>query len=171
MRRLLLCMTALATLAAQIAQTEPAEAQEMQCLTPQERAVFDIQALRSEVMVLATGCSDDAAYNAFIERYRPELMANERAIDAWFKQHFGRGAQTAHDSFVTDLANAHSDAGSKLGSEFCPRNGMIFQEVMALQRSSELPAFAAGQDLMPASINVCSEVPERGRTRKIADRK
>ena len=152
MRRLLLCMTALATLAAQSAQ-----AQKLQCLTSQDRAVFDVQALRSEVMVLATGCSDDSQYNAFIERYRPELMANERSIDAWFKKHFGRGAQAAHDRFVTDLANAHSDAGSKLGSEFCPRNGMIFQEVMALPQLSQLPAFAAGQDLMPPSVSLCDE--------------
>jgi hypothetical protein len=166
MRRLLLCMTALATLASQ-----SAGAQTMQCLTPQDRATFEIQALRSEVMVLATGCSDDAQYNAFIERYRPELMANEHAIDVWFKQHFGRGAQAAHDRFVTDLANAHSDAGSKLGSEFCPRNGMIFQEVMALRRSSELPAFAAGQDLMPPSISVCHEEVGRPRARKVADKR
>lgn len=152
MRRLFLCMTALATFAAQTA-----SAQTLQCLTPHDRATFDVQALRSEVMVLATGCSDDSQYNAFIERYRPELMANEHEIDAWFKRHYGRGAQAAHDRFVTDLANAHSDDGSKLGTEFCPRNGLIFQEVMALPHSSELPAFAAGQNLIPSSMSLCHE--------------
>ena len=166
MRRLVLCMTAFATLAAQQAQ-----AQTMSCLSPAERGMFQVQALRSETMVLATGCSDDAQYNAFIERYRPELMANEHAIDAWFKKHFGFHAQAEHDRFVTDLANAHSQAGTRLGSEFCPRNGMIFQEVMALQRGSELPAFAAGQDLMPASMNVCREEVAQAPARKAIRRR
>ncbi len=163
MRRLLLCMTALATFTAQQAQ-----AQSMSCLTPTERGMFELQALRSEVMVLATGCSYDTAYNAFIERYRPELMANERDVSAWFKRHYGAHGQAAHDEFVTDLANAHSDEGTRLGSEFCPHNGMIFGEVMALQGGSELPAFAAGQDLMPASLSVCrEEAPARKVVRRI----
>src|SRR3974390_2043773 len=88
---------------------------QMACLSPAERGAFEVQALRSEMMVLATGCSDDSQYNAFIKRYQPELMANEKDIDAWFKRHFGRRAQTEHDRFVTELANARSDAGMHLG--------------------------------------------------------
>jgi hypothetical protein len=132
-------------------------AAEMQCLPPTTRAAFDVQALRSEMMVLATGCSDDAQYNAFIERYRPALMSNEQEMDAWFKRNFGRRAQNEHDRFVTDLANAQSSAGTRLGTDFCAHNGVIFQEVMALQASDDLAAFAAGQNLVPASLNVCSE--------------
>lgn len=162
MRRLLLCMTALATFTAQQAQAES-----MSCLTPTERGMFELQALRSEVMVLATGCSDDAQYNAFIERYRPELMANEREVSAWFKRHYGAHGQAVHDEFVTDLANAHSHDGTRLGSEFCPHNGMIFREVMALQGGSELPAFAAGQDLIPASLNICREEVAEAPARKV----
>ena len=78
----------------------------MHCMAPADRAAFDVQALRSEMMVLATGCSDDAQYNAFITRYQPQLQGNERDIDAWFKRKFGKRAQTEHDRFVTDLANA-----------------------------------------------------------------
>ncbi|HUB16864.1 MAG TPA: hypothetical protein VMB34_33325 [Acetobacteraceae bacterium] len=130
---------------------------EMQCLPPSARAAFHVQALRSEMMVLATGCSDDAQYNAFIERYRPALQANEQDIDAWFKRNFGRRAQTEHDRFVTDLANAQSSAGTRLGTDFCPHNGVLFQEVMALRDADELATFAAGQNLVPASLDVCSE--------------
>lgn len=126
-----------------------------QCLPPGDRAVFDVEALRSEVMVLATGCSDDAAYNAFIERYQPALMANEHEVDAWFHRKYGRRAQSEHDRFVTDLANAQSDAGTHMGTEFCPHNGVIFREVMALRASSELAPFAAGQDLLPRSMDIC----------------
>jgi hypothetical protein len=132
-------------------------AAQLHCMTPADQATFDVQALRSEMMVLATGCSDDAAYNAFITRYQPELQANEREVDAWFKKKFGRRAQTEHDRFVTDLANAQSNAGTRLGSDFCPHNGTIFHAVMALTSAQELSQFAAGQNLVPASLDVCAE--------------
>jgi hypothetical protein len=151
MRRVIACSVAAGLLISQQA------AAEMHCLPPSARAAFDVQALRSEMMVLATGCSDDSQYNAFIERYRPALMANEQEMDSWFKRNFGRRAQTEHDRFVTDLANAQSSAGTQMGTEFCPHNGVIFQEVMALGASEDLAAFAAGQNLVPASLNVCSE--------------
>jgi len=151
MRRVFACLAAASLLIGQQA------AGETQCLPPSARAAFDVQALRSEMMVLATGCSDDAQYNAFIERYRPALQANEQAMDAWFKRNFGRRAQDEHDRFVTDLANAQSSASMAMGTDFCPHNGVIFQEVMALRGSDDLAAFAAGQNLVPASLNLCNE--------------
>lgn len=151
MRLMLLSLAAAGTLVCQLA------AAQTQCLAPTERAVFDVQALRSEMMVLATGCSEDSAYNAFMERYKPALLANEHEIDAWFKRKYGRRAQFEHDRFITELANAQSDAGTHMGTEFCPHNGVLFHEVMALQDTAELASFAAGQDLVPASLNMCSE--------------
>ena len=147
-------------------------AAQLHCMSPSERAAFDVQALRSEMMVLATGCSDDTQYNAFITRYKPELQANERDINAWFKKKFGSRGQTEHDRFVTDLANAQSSAGTKLGSDFCPHNAMIFQEVMALQNAGELPPFAAGQNLVPTSLDVCAEeTAQTGPARQVASKK
>lgn len=151
MRPMFLGLAAAGTLVCQLA------AAQTQCLPPAERAALDVQALRSETMVLATACSDDSAYNAFIERYKPALMANEREIDAWFKRKYGRRAQYEHDRFVTELANAQSDAGTHLGSDFCPHDSAIFHEVMALQDPAELAPFAAGQNLVPASLNMCTE--------------
>jgi hypothetical protein len=145
---------------------------QLHCMSPAERATFDVQALRSEMMVLATGCSDDAQYNAFITRYQPELQGNERDIDAWFKKKFGKRAQTEHDRFVTDLANAQSSAGTKLGSDFCSHNAMIFQEVMALESAHDLPPFAAGQNLVPTSMDVCAEETAQAEpVRRVASKK
>jgi hypothetical protein len=151
MRRFVLMLGAAAVCAMAL---QPAQAQR-QCGSQADQAVFDVQALRSELMVLATGCRDDASYNAFIERYRPELLANDHAVDAWFKRRYGRAGQTEHDRFVTDLANALSDEGTHLGTDFCPRNGLIFKEVLALQGASQLPAFAAGKNLIPPTLAVC----------------
>ena len=153
MRRLVSAFAALTMLSAQ-----PVLAQR-QCTSLADQSAFEVQALRSELMVLATGCHDDAQYNAFIRRFQPDLQANERTIDAYFQHRYGRGGQTAHDRFVTDLANAISDQGTQIGGDFCPRNGMIFNEVMVLESSAELAAYAAGKDLVPASVTICTPMP------------
>ena len=46
--------------------------------------------------------------------------------------------------------------GSDLGGDFCPRNGMIFNEVLALKSSTELADFAAGKNLVPTSVEICT---------------
>jgi hypothetical protein len=163
MRRLMSAAVALTVLAAQ-----PVLA-ERQCSSTADQSAFEVQALRSELMVLATGCHDDERYNAFMHRYQPDLQANERLIISYFQHRYGRAAQTEHDRFVTELANAMSRQGSDLGGDFCPRNGMIFNEVLALESTGELSDFAAGKNLVPGSIEICTPLPSSAAaTRKAA---
>ncbi len=152
MRRLMAVVSAVSLLGAQpvlAAQRCPAT----------DQTTFDVQALRSELMVLATGCHTNEQYNAFIRRYQSDLQANEREISAYFAHHYGRSAQVEHDRFVTDLANAQSREGSQMGGDFCAHNGLIFNEVLSLNSASELPDFAAGKDLVPASVEICEPAP------------
>ena len=67
------------------------------------------------------------------------------------------------DRFVTDLANAISRQGSDLGGDVCPRNGLIFNEVLALESVAELADFAAGKNLIPTSVAVCAPQCRRAR--------
>ena len=120
-----------------------------------DQPVFDVEALKSEMMVLATACHDDAQYNAFIQRYQPTLVANEHALDNYFRREYGRRRQVEHDSYITSLANAQADEGLKQGTDFCPRNASLFDAAMALDGPTDLPQFAAGQDLVPASLGSC----------------
>jgi hypothetical protein len=143
-----------------------------QCSSLSDQSAFEVQALRSELMVLATGCHEDDRYNAFIRRFQADLQGNERAINAYFQHRYGRAAQTEHDRFVTDLANAISRQGSDLGGDFCPRNGLIFDEVLALKSATELADFAAGKDLVPSSIAICTPMASASATvRKVAKKK
>lgn len=161
MRRFFLGLAAAGAL---VAALQPAFAQK-QCSSPADQTTFEIQALRSELMVLAMGCQFDDRYNAFMRKYQPDLMANERAVNAYFTRKYGRAGQTEHDRFVTDLANAISRQGTQLGGDFCARNGMVFTEVMALRSSSELADYAAGKDLVPATLEICTEAaPARATT-------
>ncbi len=151
MRRLLTVVSALSVLASQ-----PGFAAQ-RCASTADQSMFEVQALRSQLMVLATGCRYDEKYNAFIKRYQSDLQANERAVSAYFSRHYGRSGQTEHDRFVTDLANAVSRQGTTtFGGDFCPRDGLVFAEVLALPANSDLPDFAAGKNIVPASIDICS---------------
>ena len=133
-----------------------------------EQPVFDLEALKSEMMVLATDCHADAQYNAFMERFHPQLLANERALDTYFRRLYGRRGQTEHDSFITNLANAQSEVGLRQGTDFCPRNQVLFQEAMVVN-SNELPAFAAGKDVLPPTLTACQQ-PQPARSRPAVHR-
>ena len=162
MRRLLSSLAAMSLLAVQQANAQ------LECLQPQERSVVEIAALRSELMVLATGCRQDERYNAFIRKYQADLMGNEKAVGDMFKRMYGKRGQQEHDRFTTDLANGESSAGMHLGTEFCARNSLIFNEVMALHSAAELPAYAAGKDLVPATVDLCPQVAQAPAHKQVA---
>jgi hypothetical protein len=129
------------------------------CAREEEQQAFDITALKSELMVMGVSseCRQDAQYNAFVNRYRSQLVAADRAVTDWFKHSFGRAATSHQDAFITELANLRSRTAQSLGSDYCPRNKLIFAEVMALPTESDLGAFAAGKNLLPAEIRACEQ--------------
>jgi hypothetical protein len=125
------------------------------CRSAEDQETFDLAGLKSEVMVLATSCHEEERYNAFVQRYKAVLQANEHTFDAYFKRVFGRSGQFEHDQYVTNLANAQSDVGLKEGTDFCPHTDAIFTEVMAIPTAQELHFYAAGKDLIPANLGEC----------------
>jgi hypothetical protein len=129
------------------------------CLSPSDETAFEIEALKSEMMVLATGCHDDDQYNAFVRHFQPDLQSGERRIDAYFRRTYGARGQQEHDAYVTSLANAQSDLGLALGSDFCSRNAAVFSEAMSLPTTSDLPAYAAGKAIVPTSLGTCEGAP------------
>src|SRR5579875_3240179 len=155
MGRYLLGLIALGAFIAQPAMAEMAK----ECTSPTDESAFEIQALKSELMVVTMSCQRDNDYNAFIRRYQPELRANEAAFDAYFKKAYGRRAQQEHDAYITALANAQSDLGTKLGSDFCPRNTAMFGEVMSLPSGAALPEYVAAKELVPPSLGACAVAP------------
>lgn len=161
MRRVVFGLVAVGMLSTQQAQAQ------LQCLTPDQRAAVQVAALRSELMVLATGCHEDDHYNAFIRKYQADLIGNEKAIGDLLKHKYGKRAQQEHDRFTTEMANDESSAGMLLGGDFCAHNGMIFTEVLALNSANDLAAYAAGKDLVPSTLEMCAE-EAKAPVRKVA---
>ena len=137
-----------------------------QCARPTEKTAFNVAGLKSQLMVTALSCQSDAAlasmdkYNAFVVRYRTDLVGQERALASYFQRAYGRSGQKQHDDYITQLANSQSDAGIKSGSFFCKQNMGLFDEVMALKSGSELPSYAGTKSVIiaqPISLTDCPD--------------
>ena len=124
------------------------------CSSATDQAAFDVGALKSELSVLAVGCSDEDDYNHFVERDRAELVHEDAVVNAWFKKTFGRAAQPRYDSYITLLANEQSAKGQHEGSDFCPRLKPLFAEA-AVVPVTQLPQYAAAKDLIPLDGMAC----------------
>ncbi len=117
------------------------------CVRPAEHSALDVEGLKSELMVTALACGKQSQYNAFVNRYKPDLATTEAALRAYFARTYGRAGQHQQDQYVTQLANGESEDGIKEGNQFCTQHGPTFDEVMALRGGAELPDYAAGQGL------------------------
>ena len=160
MNRLASGLAALGVLASGAAQAQ------VRCAVPEEQVAFEIGALKSEMTVLATSCPGaDKQYNAFIERFRPQLVSSDAAVNAWFKHTYGRAAQHQYDAYITALINAQSESGLRQGTNFCPRTDLIFDEAMALRDGTALPQYAAGKDVLPSDVGACQQPAPLVKTR------
>lgn len=128
------------------------------CARPADLAAFDLAGLKTQLMVTALTCNANDRYDAFVMKYRPTLLENEKALGSYFNRAHGRRSQQKQqDDYITQLANSHSQTGLKQGNRFCDRNLGVFDEVMALRDSSELADFAAGKShSQPLSLSNCT---------------
>lgn len=125
------------------------------CPTEEQQRMFEISALKTELMVVATTCDTEQPYNDFIRRYQPVLSSNDQSVIQHFTARDRRAGQKANDTFITGLANARFQEAIHVGSDFCPRSARLFREVMALPSAAELGPYAASKDLLPASLGAC----------------
>lgn len=135
----------------------PAAQAAQRCSNPEDQAVFELEALKTELMVVATTCkgNNEDRYNAFVTRYRAALVESNRRLGQYFTRAHGRAGQRQNDIFITELANARSNVARTLGGDYCPRNAGLFEEVMALPNVTDLPAYAATKDLLSSGVTAC----------------
>lgn len=133
-----------------------------ECARPADHSALDITALKTQLMVMALTCKADEKYNAFVLKYRPDLVQTDKTLTGFFTRSYGRTAAKQRDDYVTQLANSQSQNGLKQGSLFCDRNIGVFEEVMALRNSGELNDFAAGRaGQQPINVTDCGSTPDR----------
>ncbi len=127
------------------------------CEMSPTREAFDVQGLKSELMVTALSCGAQDRYNAFVEKFRPGLNAEESELKAYFANAYGRGAQTRRDDYITQLANVESERGLRAGTQFCDQRVGMFDEVAALDSVRDLGGYAEAKDIVqPAAYDSCA---------------
>lgn len=132
------------------------------CVPADDREALDVAGLKTQLMVITLTCKMDSQYNAFINKFKPELVAEERTAKNYFSHVYGRSSQKRQDEYMTQLANSKSDAGLRQGTRFCAHNEGVFTEVLALRNANELEQYAAGRaTATPATMTTCGETPER----------
>ena len=139
-----------------------------ECPNANDQAAFELIALKTALMVVATTCNNREQYNGFVRRYQPNLVETDRSLSGYFKGRYGSRGQYEYDRYATDLANSQSRFGLAQGGDFCARNGALFTEVMALGSPTDLPSYAAAKDLIPASIGACPGLAPAGKATKVA---
>lgn len=132
------------------------------CTRPADMAAFDVASLKSQLMVTALTCDMRDQYNAFVVRFRSDLMAQEHTLQGFFARAFGQRGQQRHDDYITSLANAHSQAGIRDGTQYCHRNAGLLNEVLSLPNGVTLTGYAASKSLVqPIALQSCT-LPQPG---------
>ena len=79
-----------------------------------------VRVLQSELMVAALACGARTHYGKFVERYKPDLAVNGKALRSHFHTVHGQQRGFAElNRFVTRLANKASGRMASLGADFC----------------------------------------------------
>ena len=149
----------------------PAASAASLCGKSAAREAFDVEGLKSELMVTALSCGEQDNYNAFVAKFRPDLTGQERDLAAYFKHTYGRRAQHEHDEYITGLANVQSERGLAAGTQFCAQRADMFTEVMALDDARDLGGYAEAKDIAEPAVYETCDAPaashEHGRVRHI----
>ena len=154
--RLVMGLSTWALLAAPVLQSRSALAA-TQCGMSPAREAFDVQGLKSELMVTALSCGEQDRYNAFVAKFKPALNNEEDALRRYFETSYGRSAQREHDDYITQLANVQSERGLAAGTSFCLQRVSMFDEVQALDNPADLGGYAEAKDIVqPATYDTCA---------------
>lgn len=130
------------------------------CTRDADRMAFDTEGLKSELMVTALTCKRQDAYNSFMRTYLPALAAGEKDLHAYFKRVYGKQYTKAYDDYISSLANVQEQDALKAGTGFCDAASPVFDEVLALHDSTELPDFAHSQAIVqPVAFTTCAAEP------------
>ncbi len=100
------------------------------CARPHERAALDTRTLQTDLMVAALSCRHQPLYNAFVRKYRGELLEHGRALQSFFRRQHGATGPKQLNGFITRLANGASRRSQRERRAFCARAAAMFDQLL-----------------------------------------
>ncbi|MDI2090530.1 hypothetical protein [Commensalibacter oyaizuii] len=136
------------------------------CRVSPAHEAFNVESLKSELMVTALSCQGQDQYNAFVKQFGSIINAQESKLKSHFRSTYGGRAQKAQDDYITQLANVQSSQGLKAGTIFCLQRMSMFDEVKPLKTATELSQYADAKDILqPSSTEIC-QAPTSSKAKK-----
>ncbi len=114
------------------------------CAVPADQTSLQVRMLQTELMVAALTCNQRPKYNAFVTRFQPELAAQGKHLQTFFKKQYGSTSAKALNGFITRIANESSRRGMLKRGAFCRQADSIHAETAKITPAA-LPAFAKSQ--------------------------
>lgn len=131
------------------------------CVREAEKAAFDIRALQTRLMVVALTCQRHDDYDAFVHRHQRGLLGAYNEVGSHFRRLHGPAmGEEQRDQFITELANAHSEASIRQGGSFCRVTEAFVRQALELRDAGEVARYSASLDLpTPYPLAVCAPLP------------
>lgn len=107
-----------------------------QCATPRDQVALDARVLQTELMVAALACQNQANYNAFVRKFRIQLVEQGRSLRKMFERQHGKAASRHLNALVTRLANEASQRSMAKRAGFCQEANLLFAEAMQIEPTS-----------------------------------
>ncbi|MEO5375834.1 MAG: hypothetical protein H7840_16500 [Alphaproteobacteria bacterium] len=132
------------------------------CAQPAEQPALNARVVQTQLMVAALTCEQRDRYNAFVQKFSPQLAESGQTMKAVFKRQYGRSAENQMNQFVTRLANDAS-ARSRTTPGFCGDTLVLFDaldkiEPVRLTEVATAQSFAATH-----GIGVCGTAKNTGK--------
>lgn len=136
------------------------------CVREAERVAFDVRALQSQLMVVALVCERQDDYNAFVRRHRRGLVnAYQEMTSHFHRLHGADEGEEQRDTYITELANAQSHAGTRQGRAFCRNMESFVERALALRDTGEIARLSvAAQVATPSYAPASCAVSEASAT-------
>ena len=125
-----------------IALVIPGLAQAAPCAKQADQTALQVRMLQTELMVAALTCNQRTDYNSFVTRFKPQLSAQGKHLQVFFKTQYGAASSKALNGFITRIANESSRRGMQKRGEFCRNAASIYQASKAMEPAG-LPHYAA----------------------------
>lgn len=133
-----------------------------QCVREAERAAFDVRALQSQLMVVALVCERHDDYNAFVQRHQRGLHGAYLEMTAHFRRlHGALDGEQLRDAYITELANAQSQAGTRQGASFCRNMEPLVRQALAVRDTGEVARLSTTANVAshPYALAACAPSP------------
>lgn len=118
------------TVAAVVAAVGASSAFAASCVRPIEEAALTARVVQTEMMVAALACGQQSQYNAFVVKFRDDLVTHGSTLKSLFKRVHGANAERRLATFVTRLANDASQR-SREAANFCMDAYTFLEQAMS----------------------------------------